>query len=81
MGKRLSERQESILRAIDTLAERQPYPPSVREIQAEASVSSVSVVAYNMRKLERMGYLSLTPRIARGVVITEAGRRRLGSLG
>ena len=80
MGKRLSERQESILRAIGTLAERQPYPPSVREIQAEVGVSSVSVVAYNMRKPERMGYLSLTPRIARGVIITEAGRRRLGSL-
>jgi len=78
--KRLSERQEAILDAIGALMDRQPYPPSVREIRAEARVSSVSVVTYNMRILERMGYLSLTPRIARGVVITDAGRRRLASL-
>ncbi len=80
MKKRISDRQEAILRAIGALMDRQPYPPSVREIRAEADVSSVSVVAHNMRILERMGYLSLTPRIARGVVITEAGRRRLESL-
>ena len=80
MNKRLSDRQEAILRAIDILSQRHPYPPTVREIQAEAGVSSLSVVAYNMRNLERRGYLSLTPRIARGVVITEAGRRRLESL-
>lgn len=80
MNERLSDRQQAILRAIDALSQRQPYPPSVREIQAEAGVSSVSVVAYNMRILERRGYLSLTPRIARGVVMTEAGRRRLESL-
>ena len=80
MRKGLSDRQEAILRAIGALMDRQPYPPSVREIRAEAGVSSVSVVANNMRVLERMGYLSLTPRISRGVVITEAGRRRLESL-
>lgn len=77
----LSDRQAAILRAIGTLADRQPYPPSVREIRDEAGVSSASVVAYNMRILERMGYLSLTPRIARGVAITEAGRCLLRSLG
>ncbi len=80
MRKGLSDRQQAILRAIGALMDRQPYPPSVREIQAETGVSSVSVVAHNMRILERMGYLSLTARIARGVVITEAGRRRLESL-
>lgn len=80
MQKRLSDRQGAILRAIGALSQRQPYPPTVREIRAEAGVSSLSVVAYNMRILECRGYLSLTPRIARGVVITEAGRRRLSSL-
>lgn len=80
MKKRLSGNQQAILRAIGALTDRRPYPPTVREIRAEARVSSVSVVANNMRILERMGYLSLTPRIARGVVITEAGRRRLESL-
>ena len=80
MKKPLSDRQEAILRAIGALSQRQPYPPTVREIQAEAGVSSLSVVAYNMRILERRGYLSLTPRIARGVVITGAGRRRFESL-
>ena len=80
MTKRLSKNQESILRAIANLSERQPWPPTVREIRDEADVSSVSVVSYNMRILERMGYLSLTPWIARGVVITGAGRLRLESL-
>ena len=81
MKKELTDRQANVLKAIAALSERRPYPPTVREIQAEAGVSSVSVVSYNMRNLERMGYLSLTPRIARGVVITEAGRDRLRSLG
>ena len=81
MTKRLSDRQEAILKAIGALMDRQPYPPSVREIQAEAGVSSVPVVAHNMRILERMGYLSLTPMIARGAVITEAGRRRIAPPG
>ena len=80
MTKRLSKNQAAILRAIANLSERQPWPPTVREIRDEAGVSSVSVVSYNTRILERMGYLSLTPRISRGVVITGAGRRRLGSL-
>lgn len=81
MKKRLSKNQEAILRAIGELSGRQPWPPTVREIRDEAGVSSVSVVSYNTRILERMGYISLTPRIARGVVITGAGRRRLESLG
>ena len=79
MKKGLSRNQAAILRAIGDLSDRRPWPPTVREIRDEAGVSSVSVVFYNMRKLERMGYLSLTPRISRGVVITAAGRQRLGS--
>ena len=81
MKKRLSKNQESFLRAIGDLSERHPWPPTVRETRDEVGVSSVSVVSYNMRKLERMGYLSLTPWISRGVVITEAGRRRLRTPG
>ena len=77
---RLSDNQAAILQAIGDLLDRQPWPPTVREIRDEAGVISVSVVSYNMRILERMGYLSLTPWIARGVVITGAGRLRLESL-
>ena len=80
MTKRLSGNQAAILRAIGTLSEQQTWPPTVREIRDEAGVSSVSVVSYNVRILGRMGYLSLTPWITRGVVITEAGRRRIASL-
>ena len=72
MKKRLSKNQESILRAIGDLSECQPWPPTVREIRDEAGVSSVSVMSYNMRILESMGYLNLTPWIARGVIITGA---------
>ena len=80
MKKRLPKNQATILRAIGTLTERQPWPPTVREIRDEAGVSSVSVVSYNMRILESIGYLSLTPWISRGVAITGAGRRRFGLL-
>ena len=80
MNKRLTDRQADVLRAIADLTERRPYPPTIREIQSEVGASSTSVASYRIRALERMGYVNRTPRIARGIVITEAGRDLLKSL-
>ena len=80
MKERLTDRQAEVLRAIAALSEHRPYPPTIREIQVEADVSSTSVASYRIRALERMGYLNRTPRIARGIVITETGRDLLKSL-
>jgi repressor LexA len=43
------------------------YMPAVRDIQAACGISSTSVVDYNMRILEREGYVKRSPDISRGL--------------
>jgi len=67
----LSERQKKILQVVrQSLAER-GYPPTVREICSEASISSTSVVNYNLRRLEEMGYIIRSPDVSRGIKLLE----------
>ena len=57
MIKKLSERQESILTYIKDFLDEHSYPPTVRDIQTGCNISSTSVVDYNLRILQRDGYL------------------------
>lgn len=64
-----------VLRAIkDLLSSREVPPPTIREIQAEADISSTSVVTYHLKRLENSGHIERTPEIARGIRLTEKGR-------
>ena len=63
----LSERQQRILEFIAVFQERHGYPPTVREIGQAADISSTSVVDYNLRVLERLGYLRRDPDVSRGL--------------
>ncbi len=63
----LRPRQQQILDFIRAYRDDHSYMPSVREIQAACSISSTSVVDYNVRILEREGYLHRSPDISRGL--------------
>lgn len=53
----LSERQRRVLDAIREWMRAHGYPPSVREIGNAVGLTSTSSVAYQLRVLERKGYL------------------------
>jgi repressor LexA len=65
--RKLSERQEAILAFINEYMDERGYPPSIREIGAAAQISSTSVVDYNLRVLERDGYLRRDKDVSRGL--------------
>jgi len=48
-------------------------PPTVRDIQKACGISSTSVVDYNLRILQREGYLGRKPDVARGIELAGAG--------
>jgi repressor LexA len=50
------------------------YPPSIRDIGNAVDISSTSVVDYNLRVLQREGYLRRTREVSRGLeLIDEVG--------
>lgn len=64
---RLSSRQEQILDFLRDYHADRSYMPSVREIQAACDISSTSVVDYNLRLMERDGYIRRSPDISRAI--------------
>lgn len=65
--KGLSDRQKKILEVLESFQIQNGYPPSIREICEQASISSTSVVNYYLEQLEEMGYIERDRRISRGV--------------
>ena len=53
----LSERQRRVLEVIRDSVDQRGYPPSLREIGEAVALASPSSVAYQLRALERKGYL------------------------
>ena len=75
MRKNLSQRQEAILAFINEYMDDHGYPPSIREIGSAAGISSTSVVDYNLRVLERDGYLRRDREVSRGLGLSAASER------
>ena len=73
--RKLSQRQEAILAFINEHVEDHGYPPSIREIGAAAGISSTSVVDYNLRVLERDGYLRRDREVSRGLGLRDGSER------
>jgi repressor LexA len=70
----LSERQRQMLVFIREFVEHHGYPPSIRDIGTAVGISSTSVVDYNLRVLERDGYLRRTREVSRGLeLISDLG--------
>ncbi|MFL2640236.1 MAG: transcriptional repressor LexA [Dehalococcoidia bacterium] len=63
----LRQRQQDILEFIGEFLDGKGYPPSVRDIQEGCSISSTSVVDYNLEALSKMGYLKRSKEISRGI--------------
>jgi repressor LexA len=78
MMKTLSAKQQSILRFIRDFIREHDYPPSIRDIQDGCGISSTSVVDYNLKALERMGYIKRDREVSRAIELV--GRRRMTSV-
>jgi repressor LexA len=72
--KKLSERQKNILKYIETYVDERGYPPSIREVGDRVGISSTSVVDYNLRVLERDGYIRRDREVSRGLELVSASR-------
>src|SRR5690606_7407224 len=66
-SKGLSERQKKILEVLERFQAEYGYPPSIREICEQASISSTSVVNYYLDQLQEMGYIDRDSRVSRGI--------------
>ena len=73
-NRKLPPRRKRILEFIQSFIEDNGIPPTVRDIQKACEISSTSVVDYNLRLLDRDGYLNRRPDVARGIeLLDESG--------
>jgi repressor LexA len=63
----LSERQKNILEFVKSFTLANGYPPTIREIGKAVSISSTSVVNYNLDALQRNGYITRDRTVSRGI--------------
>lgn len=63
----LSPKQKRILAFIQRFCDCNGYPPTIRDIVGGCNISSTSVVAYNLAKLEAAGYIRRHADISRGI--------------
>lgn len=76
----LTTRQRRIFEFIGDFIDEHGYPPTVRDIGRAVSITSTSVVDYNLRKLEREGYLKRAREVSRGIeLVGEHDRRGRGA--
>src|SRR3972149_5356392 len=74
--KELSPKQRRILEFIQGFIDEHDYPPSIRQIQEACDISSTSVVDYNLRILEKQGYIRRDREVSRAIELLEPGGRR-----
>src|SRR5687768_16587462 len=77
LQKSLSAKQQSILRFIRDFLREKDYPPSIRDIQEGCDISSTSVVDYNLKALERLGFIRRDREVSRAIELLERGGRRV----
>lgn len=77
---KLSERQQAILAFIGDFLDENDYPPTIRDIQHELSISSTSVVDYNLKVLEERSYIRRNRNISRGIEVVGRVTGRLSTV-
>lgn len=79
----LTKRQRRVLEVIEEYTQEYGYPPTIREIGELVGISSTSVVSYNLKVLQRKGYLTRSPDVSRGLrlVTDEAADETPASVG
>lgn len=68
---KLSERQRRMIDFIGQFSRERGYPPTIRQIGENVGISSTSVVNYNLKKLEKDGYLARDLKVSRGVRLVD----------
>ena len=71
----LSSKQERILDFLRRFLDDKGYPPTMRDIVSGCSISSTSVVDYNLNILEREGHIRRDRDISRGIELVGRERR------
>ena len=74
--KGLSAKQQSILDFLRKFIRDKDYPPSIRDIQLGCEISSTSVVDYNLKALERIGYIRRDREVSRAIELLDGTGRR-----
>src|SRR5438477_4855138 len=74
--KALSNKQNAIIIFIRGFIDENNYPPSIRDIQEGCDISSTSVVDYNLKALERLGYIRRDREVSRAIELLDRGARR-----
>ena len=69
--KPMPPRRRRILAYIQEFFTDNGIPPTIRDIQRACEISSTSVVDYNLRILDRDGYLNRRPDMARGIELLD----------
>lgn len=77
-SKGLSDKHIKILDLLQKYAEKEGYPPSIREIGEQTGISSTSVVNYYLEQLEKWGYIERDRRISRGLRVVPEMLATLG---
>jgi Mn-dependent DtxR family transcriptional regulator len=62
------------LKAILALTEELGAPPTMREIARKMRVKSTNSVAEMLERLEEQGLIARRPNVARGLIVTPAGK-------
>ena len=74
--KALSPKQQKIIEFLRRFIRDKDYPPSIRDIQLGCSISSTSVVDYNLKALERLGLIRRDREVSRAIeLLDHTGRR------
>jgi repressor LexA len=79
-SKGLSDRHIKIMGLLQQYAEKEGYPPSIREIGEQTGITSTSVVNYYLEQLEKWGYIERDRRISRGLRVVPEKFAELGSI-
>ena len=74
--KSLSTKQQAILDFLRQFIRDKDYPPSIRDIQLGCNISSTSVVDYNLKALERLGYIRRDREVSRAIELLDGSGRR-----
>jgi repressor LexA len=74
--KGLSPKQQRILEFLRRFIRDKDYPPSIRDIQLSCGISSTSVVDYNLKALERLGFIRRDREVSRAIELLDGTGRR-----
>ncbi len=77
--KGLTLRQKKILEVIHAFQTRSGYPPAIREICDQASISSTSVVNYYLEQLEEMKFIQRDQGVSRGIRLLTPAYEAIGA--